>query len=195
MYSGFMRIRRFHLQYELYQGGMSPVLTRECSGRGGVVAALVHDPKKKVFVFVEQFRIGAMAAGVHPWQIELVAGIMDKDAESIEACVQREIKEELGTEALQLQPLCAYFGSLGGSASRTHVYLATVDAAQCPRFTGVVEEGEDIRVIQYSYEETWKRFLRGEFDNSNTRIALAQLFLEQSLGKQHLDFQALKEDA
>ncbi len=177
-YRGFMKIKRFHLRHELYRGGWSPVLLRECSGRRGVVAALTHDPRRQCFVFVEQFRIGALvAADPRPWKVEIVAGLMDKAGEDPESCMRREIEEEIGVPALKLELLQSYYPSLGGSGSKVYLYLAEVDSDALPDYTGVQAEGEDIRVRRFSYEETWQNFARGDvFNNSNTIIAL-QTFL------------------
>lgn len=177
-YWGFMKIKRLELRHELYRGGMSPVLVRECSGRRGIVAALVCDRRAQRFIFVEQFRVGAMVAGEgRPWMTEIVAGIMDRDGESPDQCMAREIQEELGVTAHSLELLTSYYPSLGGSGSKTYLYLAEVDSGQLPEYTGLLEEGEDIRVVQYSLADTLEHFRRGNlFNNSNTIIAL-QTFL------------------
>lgn len=178
-FSGFFKINRYRLRYELFQGGWSEVLERECSRKGASVACLVHDPVKKVFIFVEQFRIGKALNDAPAWPLEIVAGIMDKPTESPEKCIAREAEEEIGTPVQNLKHLMTFYNSVGGSAGRTHLYLGEVRAEDCAEFTGLAEEGEDIKVVQLSYEETFKRFAEGEFDNTNTIIALQAFLLQQ----------------
>jgi ADP-ribose pyrophosphatase len=51
-------------------------------------------PQRDEVVLIEQFRVGAWA-GVNPWLIELVAGLIDKDEEP-EEVAHREAEEEAG---------------------------------------------------------------------------------------------------
>ena len=45
--------------------------------RGHAAAVLPYDPERDAVVLIEQFRPGAYAAGVDPWLIEVVAGIIE----------------------------------------------------------------------------------------------------------------------
>lgn len=130
-YHHFFRVRRYQVAYESFRGGMLENIEREClGGTHHVVAALPYDPERQKIILVEQFRIGAMVAGANPWQYEIVAGFMDADDPSPEASIQRELEEEIGTRALRLEPLMNYLGSPGGSAGRTHLYLAEIDSSR-----------------------------------------------------------------
>ena len=177
-YCGFFRVRRYTVAYERYRGGMTCPLERECLGRAGsaVVAALPHDPEREELVFVEQFRIGAMVAGVTPWQTEIVAGFMDEKDTTPEAAMQRELEEEIGTRARRLEHLMSYFGSPGGSAGRVHLYLAEIDSSQTVTYSGIAAEGEDIAVHRLSYREALDWLATGKLDNANTLLAM-QAFL------------------
>ena len=177
-YRGFFRVRRYAVAYERYRGGMGELVERECLGRAGsaVVAALPYDPERGELIFVEQFRIGAMVAGVNPWQREIVAGFMDADDPSPEASIQRELEEEIGTRARRLEHLYTYLGSPGGSAGRTHLYLAEIDSSQITPYTGLLDEGEDIAVHSLPYTTALDWLAQGKLDNANTLIAM-QAFL------------------
>src|SRR5206468_10570797 len=79
-YSGFFfRIDHFRLRHRLYAGGWSPELSREVFLRHDAAAILLYDPRRDVLVFIEQFRLAAHLAGFPAWQLEVVAGIIDKD--------------------------------------------------------------------------------------------------------------------
>ena len=130
-YHHFFRVRRYTVSYESFRGGMIEHVEREClGGSHHVVAALPYDPERGRIILVEQYRIGAMVAGENPWQYEIVAGFMDADDPSPEASIQRELEEEIGTRARRLEHLYTYLGSPGGSAGRTHLYLAEIDSSQ-----------------------------------------------------------------
>ena len=170
-------MRRYQVAYESFRGGMLENIEREClGGTHHVVAALPYDPEREELILVEQFRIGAMVAGANPWQYEIVAGFMDADDPSPEASIQRELEEEIGTRARRLEPLMNYFGSPGGSAGRTHLYLAEIDSSRVIPYTGLLEEGEDIAVHRLPYQTALAWLAQGKLDNANTLLAL-QAFL------------------
>lgn len=178
VYRGFFKIRRFTLDIEYFDGTRSGALVRECSGVAGfVVAVLPYDPVRQEIVLVEQFRIGAMVAGAHPWQLEVVAGFMDKAEETAAQCVARELYEEIGTTAKRLEYVQTYFGSPGGSAGQTHLFFAEIDAETVAPFTGLREEGEDIRVLRFSYQEIFKRLQEGKLNNSTLLLAVQAFYL------------------
>lgn len=186
-YRGFFKLDRYLVDFELFRGGTSGEVLRECSATSGfVVAGLPFDPVRECFVFIEQFRIGAMAAGVHPWQTEIVAGFMDVEGESADACMQRELREEIGTHALALYPVQTYFPSPGGSGGQTHLYFAKVDSSRVATHTGLLEEGEDILVHCVPYEEAFARLMRGEVANATMLVALQAFYIRYRAGDARL---------
>ena len=80
-FKGFYKVDRLHLRHRQFAGGMGPVLKRELFVRHDAVCVLPYDPQRDEVVLIEQFRVGAMDAGVNPWLMELVAGLIDKDEE------------------------------------------------------------------------------------------------------------------
>ena len=176
-YRHFFRIRRYRVDYESFRGGTIENMEREClGGAHHVVAALPYDPERQEIILVEQFRIGAMVAGANPWQYEIVAGFTDADDPTPEDSIQRELEEEIGTRARRLEPLMNYLGSPGGSAGRTHLYLAEIDSSQTKPHTGIATEGEDIAVHRLPYHTALQWLAQGKLDNANTLIAM-QAFL------------------
>ncbi|WP_072281854.1 NUDIX domain-containing protein [Rappaport israeli] len=180
VYQGFFKLKRYEVDFELFRGGFSGKVVRECSGASGyVVAALPYDPELEEFVFIEQFRIGAMVAGVNPWQQEIVAGFMDKQGETPQECIQRELQEEIGTQALELELVETYFNAPGGSSGRTHLFFARVDAKKVGQYTGLLEEGEDILVRRVSYQQAFSQLVRGEISNVTMLLALQAFLLHK----------------
>lgn len=186
-YRGFFRLDCYEVDFELFRGGMSGAVMRECSaGSGFVVAGLPFDPVRECFVLIEQFRIGAMVAGVNPWQLEIVAGFMDKAGESADECMQRELREEIGTSARALHRVQTYFPSPGGSAGQTHLYFAEVDSSAVARHTGLLEEGEDILVHCLPYQTVFDRLMRGEVGNATMLLALQAFYIRYRAGDARL---------
>lgn len=105
-YSGFFRLHRLTVEHELYDGNMSEPRAHEVLERSDVAAAVLLDPVSDRIVMVEQFRPGAYAAGLHPWQLDIVAGRIEPGQSPRETII-REIAEESG-----LMPHAAALGLL-----------------------------------------------------------------------------------
>ena len=84
-HDGFFRLERYRLRHELFAGGWSGELVRELLVRGHAVAVLLYDPIRDQVVLVEQFRIGALASGEHPWMLEVVAESRRGDSRTSES--------------------------------------------------------------------------------------------------------------
>lgn len=146
-YQGFFRIDRYRVQHTLFEGGWSEPMTREVFERGHAAAVLPYDPARDQVLLIQQFRIGAVAAAVPggPWLLELVAGIIE-DGESPEAVVWREAVEEAGCELGELELVCDYLVSPGGTSEQTCLFVGRVDLGAAGGVHGLAEEHEDIRV-------------------------------------------------
>ncbi|MGD2160161.1 MAG: ADP-ribose diphosphatase, partial [Gammaproteobacteria bacterium] len=77
LYRGFFKLTGYELKHDLFEGGESPVLTRELLDRGHAVAVLPYDPVRDEVVLIEQFRIGAGNDPAGPWLIEIIAGLQE----------------------------------------------------------------------------------------------------------------------
>ena len=81
---GRFRVSRYQFRHGLYQGGQSAVLKREVFERGTAAAVLPYDPRRDEVVLIRQFRAGSYVAGRHPFTWEIVAGIIEDAARSID---------------------------------------------------------------------------------------------------------------
>ncbi|MFY9329055.1 MAG: NUDIX domain-containing protein [Georgfuchsia sp.] len=141
-YAGFFELRRLTLQHDRYAGGTTGPLVREVLHRSDVVAALLYDPVVDKFVLVEQFRVGAHAAGIDPWLIDIVAGRIEKGQTPIDA-VMREIFEETGLVPTTIEAIGGFMTAPHLSSERAYLYYATVNASDVAGLHGVAHEGED----------------------------------------------------
>ena len=177
-YSGFFRINRYRLRHRLFAGGWSGVIEREVFERGHAVGVLPYDPVADSVVLIEQFRVGALVAGMSPWLIEVVAGIVE-EGETPEEVARRETQEEAGLEILALMPMCRYLVSPGGSSESVRLYCGRVDSRGAGGLHGLVEEHEDIRVDRVAYGEAMRLLEEGRVTNSVSLIALQWLALHR----------------
>lgn len=178
-FRGFYALDRVHLRHELFGGGMGPVISRELFVRHDAVCVLPYDPARDSVVLIEQFRVGALDKSAHPWLLELVAGLIDKD-ESPEEVARREAVEEAGLTLGELWPVTAYYPSPGGSDERVQLFVGRCDSRGAGGIHGLVEEGEDIRVLVLSLDEALAAVNAGRIDNAASIIALQWLALNRA---------------
>ncbi len=144
-FEGFFRLERYRLRHRLFNGGMSPVIQRELFERGHAAALLPYDPVRDTVVLLEQFRIGALEVAGGPWLVEIVAGIIEP-GESPEDVVRRESEEEAGATITDVEPICRYLVSPGGTSETLSLFCGRVDSRALGGVHGLDSEDEDIRV-------------------------------------------------
>lgn len=173
-YRGFFRMQKYRLRHRLYDGRMSGEIERELFERGHAAAVLLYDAVRDRVVVLEQFRIGALEADGGPWLMEIVAGIIEA-GESPEAVVRREAVEEAGCVPDELEFICEYLVSPGGTSERISLYCGSVDSRGVGGIFGLDSEDEDILVRTMSFDELWQRFQQGQINSASPIIALQWL--------------------
>jgi len=155
VYAGYLKVYRYRLRHRLHAGGMSDAIDRELIDRGQAVSVLPYDPVRDAVVLIEQFRVGAMAAGLPPFQIECVAGIIDEN-ETPEQVARRETMEEAGIEVRALRRIGRLLLSPGVLSETATLYCGWVDARGCDGIRGLAHEHEDIRVFALPFAEAMR---------------------------------------
>ncbi|MEC9340930.1 MAG: NUDIX domain-containing protein [Pseudomonadota bacterium] len=177
VYQGYFRMDRYRLRHRRHDGSWSRPLQREVLERGHAVAVLPYDAVRDRVVLIEQFRAGPYAHGGEPWQIEIVAGIIDA-GETPEAVVRREAREEagcvLGPELLRV---ASYYMSPGAVSEHMQVFVAATDSDGLGGVHGLDEEDEDIKVMVLPAGEAYEMVAAGRIANSPAIIALQWLQL------------------
>lgn len=177
-YEGYFRLDRYRLRHRLFSGGWSDEIVRELFQRDEGAAVLLYDPRGDMLVFIEQFRIGALNLPEGAWTTEIVAGAIH-DGETPDAVVHREAIEEAGCRIEKLIPICTYLVSPGGTTERIHLFCGRVDASSASGIHGLVEEGEDIRVVVMSWDEAVDALYRGRLNSAAPIIAMQWLLLNR----------------
>jgi ADP-ribose pyrophosphatase len=170
-FQGYFRIDRFHLRHRRFDGSWTPVLQRELFERGHAVAVLPWDPQLDRVLLIEQFRVGALDAPAGPWLLELVAGIIEPE-ETVEAVARREAGEEAGIVITDLERVCEYLVSPGGTSERTTLFIGRADLRAAGGIHGCADENEDIRVHTFSTEEAIELADHERANNAAAMIAL-----------------------
>jgi ADP-ribose pyrophosphatase len=178
LYKGYFRIALYRYRHRLFAGGWSSEIKREVFERGHAAGLLPYDPERDAVVLIEQFRIGALTAGMPPWQIEVVAGIIE-DGETAEDVARRESWEEAGATVSELMPMCRYLVSPGGTSESVALFCGRVDSRGLGGIHGLPEENEDIRVEVVPFAEAMRLLTEGRIGNAVGIIALQWLALNR----------------
>jgi ADP-ribose pyrophosphatase len=183
LFQGYFRLDLYRFRHRLFAGGWTDEVRREVFERGHAVVVLPYDPERDAVVMIEQFRIGAAAAGMPMWQLEVIAGIID-DGETPEAVARREAREEADCEILDLVPIYHYLASPGGTSESVRLFCGRVDSRGLGGVHGLPHEHEDIRVEVVPYAEARARLDGGRIGNAPAIIALQWLALHREALRQ-----------
>ncbi|PRQ62960.1 ADP-ribose diphosphatase [Vibrio sp. V01_P9A10T6] len=175
LFQGFFRMVKYRFKHKLFEGGWSEVIEREMFERGHAAAMLPYDPARDEVVIIEQIRVGALEHA-HPWQLEIVAGVIDTN-ETSEQVIRREAMEEAGIEVNRTEKISSYYPSSGGCSELLDVFVGEIDATQAKGVHGLDYEGEDIKVHVMSREEAYRLVKNGQIENGASIIALQWLEL------------------
>ena len=170
-FEGYFQVDVYKFRHRKFDGGWTEPLTREVFERGHAAAVLLYDPDRDAVVMLEQFRIGAFAAGVESWLIEVVAGIIDA-GQTADQVARREAVEEAGLEVGDMVPIGTFLMTPGGSSETLAMFCGRVDSEGAGGIHGLDHEQEDIRVFVVSPEEALRRAMAQQCPNANTVIAL-----------------------
>ena len=173
---GFLKIDKIIIRHGLFNGEVSPELTRELLIGSEVACILPYDPCSKLVVLVEQFRMGRIDKEEVKWSLELPAGRIESGEDSKTAAI-RELKEETGLEPKDIFKLLSYFPSPAISTEYLHIFLAfmPISTDLNGALRGDILEDEDIRLRVLTFEEAYKGIETGLVSDGATINALLRL--------------------
>ncbi|HHY90302.1 MAG TPA: NUDIX hydrolase [Clostridiales bacterium] len=146
-------------------GGKSS--TREIVEHPGAVA-IVPVTEDGEIIMVRQFRKAA-----DMFLLEIPAGKLDKNEDPL-SCAKRELKEETGYEAQNIELLGSFYSSPGFSNELIHIYIATdlIPGEASP------DENEYLSVEKYTIDQLLEMIRSGNLKDGKTIIGVmaAKLF-------------------
>ena len=129
--------------------------------RGSAVIVPVFEDK--TIAMVRQYR---HAAG--EYLLEIPAGSLDKGETSPQACAHRELEEEIGVVAEQMEEIASLYVSPGFLTEKMHVYLAT----------GLTETSQDLEIDEileverHAFPEAFELIRTGGIADAKTMLGL-----------------------
>jgi ADP-ribose pyrophosphatase len=173
-FQGYFRVDRYTLRHRLFDGGWSAPITREVFERGHSVAVLLYDPVADAIGAIEQFRAGALAAGIKPWMIECVAGIIG-EGEETEEVARREAVEETGCALGRVERIGKFIYSPGACSEVCRLFVGEFDSGTAKGVHGLAEEHEDIKIHVVPVATALEWLDAGGIDNAALLIAVSWL--------------------
>jgi nudix-type nucleoside diphosphatase (YffH/AdpP family) len=171
VFDDFFKIDEAVVQFEQFNGQMSPPVRRLNFERGDAAAVLIFNKETQKVILANQFRYPTYEKN-GGWLLEIVAGMIDKDETPAE-CIRREVTEEIGYQTEHLIPIHTFYTTPGGSSERIFLYYAEVtDSDRISRGGGAKTEHEDIQMIELSLPDLWKTLDSRKIMDAKTLIAL-----------------------
>ena len=168
----FFKIEEAYVQFEQFNGEMSPLVRQLTLERGNSVAVLVFNRSTEKLILISQFRYPTYRNN-HGWTIETIAGMVDP-GEMPEEAARRELQEETGLNIDSFEPITAFYPSPGGSSEQIYLYYSEVSGEQAKykKSGGLLAVGEDIKVIELTLAEALAKIKTGEIADAKTIIGI-----------------------
>lgn len=153
---------RFKVVQKQYERPDGLKFLRDCVEPGNAVIILAVNEKDEVF-FIEQYR-----ETIENVALELPAGMIEPNEEPKEAA-RRELEEETGVKAKNIEYLTSCFISAGYTAEKIYIYVAK-DLEYGNQHLDETEEIINIRKIHI--EDAMKIILEDKMDHASVYIAI-----------------------
>lgn len=168
----FFHIRKTLLQFENFDGSMSPEVTRYSFEKTDAIAVLVYHLSRDAYILVRQFRFPLLQHKIDPWMTEIVAGGI-ADGEDEVTAAHREVIEEIGYASMHLEKIDFFYVSPGILNERIHLFFAQVDeSSKVSEGGGAEHEDEDIELIWIPRAESMDWLAAQPVNDAKTIIAL-----------------------
>jgi nudix-type nucleoside diphosphatase (YffH/AdpP family) len=153
-------------------GGEWETQTREAYDRGNGATVLLYNLQQRTVVLTRQFRLPSYVNGnTSGMLIEACAGLLDDDEP--EECIRREVREETGYDVHDVRKVFETYMSPGSVTEILHFFVAEYSPSQRVSAGGGVEhEGEDIEVLELSFQRALEGIYNGEIRDAKTVMLL-----------------------
>jgi nudix-type nucleoside diphosphatase (YffH/AdpP family) len=157
--------------------GAWQTMTRDVFDRGNAAAILPYNLARRTVVLVRQFRLPTYVNGYDDLLIEAAAGLLD-DA-SPEDRIRAEAEEEIGYRLHHVHKVFEAFMSPGAVTEKIHFFVAEYEPAmRIGDGGGLADEGEDIEVLELTFNEALAMITDGRIVDAKTIMLLQHAALQ-----------------
>jgi len=172
LFNEFFEVHRSLLQFQRFDGSLSPEVTRYSFTKWDAVAVLAYHVSKESYILVRQMRYPPTHHGIDPWLTEIVAGGISP-GENVEDAARRELIEEVGYDAITFERVMQFYVSPGIMSERITLYYAEVDeSSRIHAGGGLLNEDEDIELIWLPKNQVMEWIAQQPIGDAKTIAAL-----------------------
>lgn len=167
MHERLLATRLFNVERRVFpQGGRGPIIREVVVHPGAVVILPILADRRLVMIRNYRYSVGREL-----W--ELPAGTREPDETPL-GTAHRELIEETGYRAAEMNPMMEFHTSPGILTERMHAFVAT----DLTTVGQDLEPNERITVEAVSFDEARRKIVAGEYVDGKTIAVLATFFLQ-----------------
>ena len=157
--------------------GSWQTVSRETYDRGNGAVVLLVNSERRTVILTRQFRYPAFVNGLSDGMLlEACAGLLD--CEDPEETIRREVEEETGFQIGPPRKLFELYMSPGSVTEKLFFFIAEYDhSARISSGGGDQAEGEDIEIVEVSFDQAFSMIKQGDILDAKTLILLQRLAL------------------
>lgn len=155
--------------------GTMEIQSREAYDRGNGAVILLYNKISNTVILTRQFRLPTYINGnTSGMLIEACAGLLDND--NPEDCIKRETEEETGYKISKVEKVFEAYMSPGSVTEILYFFVAEYSSdMKINDGGGLEEEGEQIEVLELSFNEALTMIDTGEIKDAKTIMLLQHL--------------------
>ncbi|OBU04989.1 NUDIX domain-containing protein [Morganella psychrotolerans] len=149
---------------------------REAYDRGNGAVILLYNRSKNSVILIRQFRFPVFINGHDGFLIEAAAGLLEeKDPVSR---IKAEAEEETGFHITEVEKIFEAFMSPGSVTEKLYFFIAEYqDNNRLNQGGGLKEEGEDVEVLEMTFDDALAAIRSGDIIDGKTIMLLQYLAL------------------
>lgn len=168
-------LRKYIFDY-LRRDGTWQHQEREVYDRGNGAVILLYNRSKNSVILIRQFRFPVFINGHDGFLIEAAAGLLEeKDPVSR---IKAEAEEETGFHITEVEKVFDAFMSPGSVTEKLYFFIAEYqDNNRLNQGGGLKEEGEDVEVLEMTFDDALAAIRSGDIIDGKTIMLLQYLAL------------------
>ncbi|MEG0279030.1 MAG: NUDIX domain-containing protein [Morganella sp. (in: enterobacteria)] len=149
---------------------------REAYDRGNGAVILLYNRSKNSVILIRQFRFPVFINGHDGFLIEAAAGLLEE--QDPVSRIKAEAEEETGFHITEVEKVFEAFMSPGSVTEKLYFFIAEYqDNNRLNQGGGLKEEGEDVEVLEMTFDDALAAIRSGDIIDGKTIMLLQYLAL------------------